>query len=96
MSNHFGDNQYFQRARENFVSDVAYVNAVKHLYKCGLSLEEIQKNCYYPVSMEQIQRVIQHYEEEKCSGKNEVEFVEETDAYGRTSFRMVKKNQGNW
>ena len=60
------ENTYFQKALANFTAEFAYVGAVKHLHDLGLAPEEIQKQLSYPVSLEQISRVIQEYEKEKA------------------------------
>lgn len=85
------ENEYFIKALKNFVSDVAYVQSVRHLYDRGLTVEEIKERCGYPVSIQKIEKVIEDYEKEKNSPQSEYTFVQETNAYGRKSFRMVKK-----
>lgn len=63
------DGKYFREALAAFAADTAYVRAVKHLYDNGLTPEEIKKNLLYPVSIEKIEKVIQQYEAEKNSIK---------------------------
>ena len=86
------ENTYFQKALANFTAEFAYVGAVKHLHDLGLAPEEIQKQLSYPVSLEQISRVIQEYEKEKANPEASVRFVQDTDQFGRKSFRMVRKD----
>lgn len=85
------ENRYFQQALSSMVTNVAYGDAVRHLYDRGLSVEEIHKELDYSVSVEKIKSVIADYEEKKASGESEYEYVEQQDSYGRRSFIRVKK-----
>lgn len=83
--------EYFNNALVSFTSDVAYVGAVRHLYDSGLTVSEIKHNLSYPVSEDKIRKVIRDYEQEKQGGAAEYEYIQETDAYGRRSFRRVAR-----
>lgn len=86
-------NQYFKNALAAYTADAAYVSAVRHLYDAGLSLEQIQRQLTFPATREQIERAIQDYEKEKKSPEAAYTYVQETNAYGRRSFRRVKKTE---
>ena len=75
------------------MSDVAYKKAVMHLYELGYSVEEIEKKSTYPVTKEQIANCILEYQKKQESKENAFRFVEETDAYGRKTFRRVRKEE---
>lgn len=84
------DEKIFGKALQNFTSDVAYKKAVRHLYNLGYSVEEIEKHSTYPVTKKQIEETIEEILAEQKSGKNKYEYIEETDSYGRKSFRRVE------
>lgn len=84
------ENQYFQKALSNFTAEYAYAGAVRHLYDLGYSPEKIKEQVGYPVSIEKIEKVIADYEKVKNSPEGEYEYVQETDEWGRRSFRKVK------
>lgn len=86
------ENFYFYNALSSFTADVAYVGAVRHLYDAGLGADEIQKRLTYPLSKEKIEKVIKEYETEKSKSASAYEFVQETDGYGRKSFRRIKRD----
>lgn len=86
-----GNPSEFHRALSNFTGEVAYAGAVRHLYQLGYGVEQIQSMLYFPASAEQIRKVIDAYDKELNSPEAEYEFVQETDPYGRKSFRKVKK-----
>lgn len=85
-------NSYFQEALSSMAAGVAYTDAVKHLYKQGLSVSEIQKNLTYPVSIETIEKVIVDYQEEMNKPESGYEYVQVVNAYGKKSFIRVRKN----
>jgi len=85
------ENKYFQEALANFTADFAYAGAVKHLHDIGYSTEEIQKKLAYPVTQEKIQRVIDEYEASRQNPDAGYVFIQDTDRFGRKSFRRVKK-----
>lgn len=85
------DNPYFQAALHKMASEFAYADAIVHLYKKGLSPEQIEKQLLYPVSIRNIEKVIADYEK-NLQTESSYEYVRDTDAYGRTSFRRVRKD----
>ena len=86
------EEKYFNRALSDLVSDVAYKQAVRHLYDKGFDAEQIQKQLTYPTTPEQIREVIKDYERDKRTGRDKVKYVEDVDSFGRISFRQVKEN----
>lgn len=84
------ENQYFREALSNFTSEVAFAGAVRHLHDLGYSVEKIRDNLAFPASVEQIRRVIEEYEERR-NAQEDFAFVQDVDAYGRKSYRKVKK-----
>lgn len=87
------ENRYFKEALSNFTSEVAFAGAVRHLYDLGYSVEMIRDHLTYPVSCEQIRKVIEEYEEKKKNPQKDYEFVQDVDAYGRKSYRKVEKHR---
>ena len=87
------ENKYIKEALSKMARAGAYENAVRHRYDLGLSLQEIQNNLTYPVSMEKIQHVIEEIEHEKQEPNSEYEYIQKTDEYGRKSFVRVLKEQ---
>lgn len=85
------ENQYFKAALHNFVSDIAYVKSIRHLYDLGYDINRIQDNISYPVSVETIEKVIADYEAELKSPHRDYEIVETTDRLGNRSFVRKKK-----
>lgn len=59
------EGKYFKEALASMATNMAYADAVRHLYDLGMKPEEIQKNMTYPVSIDKIENVIRKYEEEK-------------------------------
>ncbi|MDO5154898.1 MAG: hypothetical protein Q4D51_02940 [Eubacteriales bacterium] len=88
------ENRYFQEAVASMAAGFAYVDAVKHLYKQGYSVKEIQKNLTYPVSLEKIEKVIAEYEEKMKKTDSEFEYVQVTNEFGKKSFIRVSKEKG--
>ncbi len=86
------DNKYFQAALSKMVSEFAYADSVIRLHEKGLSPEKIREQLLYPVSIGNINRVIADYEKNKQC-ENQYEYVQETNEYGRKSFRRVPKNK---
>ena len=86
------ENTCFQKALANFTAEFAYVGAVKHLHDLGMPPEKIREQLSYPVSLEKIQQVIRDYENDKANPEAAVDFVRDTDSFGRKSFRMVRKD----
>lgn len=85
------EGRFFREALAGFVSETAYVGAVRHLHDLGYTVEQIRKDLFYPVSVRQIEEVIADYEAEKHSPERDYEYIQETDRYGKKSFRRVKK-----
>lgn len=85
------EGRYFKEALADLTSEAAYVGAVRHLYDLGYSVEQIKKNLLYPISVQQIERVIDDYVKRQDSPERDYEYIRETDQYGRKSFRRVKK-----
>ena len=65
--------------------------AIRHLHDLGMSPEEIEKNLTYPLSLSRIKEELSEYEKEKNSPDAEYEFVKTFDAYGRPSFKRVRR-----
>ncbi len=72
--------------------DIAARGAIRHLYDLGMSPEEIEKNLTYPLSISRIEQELKEYEKEKNSPDAEYEFVKTFDAYGRPSFKRVRRS----
>lgn len=89
------ENKYFKEALASMVEGFAYGDAVRHMYDKGCSVEEIQRNLDYPVSVKQIEKVIRDYEEKKSANVSKYEYVQQTDEYGRRSFIRIEKNKSN-
>ncbi len=88
----FMEESYFSQALSNFTSDFAYKKAVWHLHDIGYSIPEIAGRLDYPLSQERIAKLIEEYERMKSGPEAEYTFVQDTDAYGRKSFRRVKRD----
>lgn len=87
------ENSYFSEALSDFTSDFAYKKAIYHLHDIGCTVPEIAERLDYPLSQQRIAEVIAEYERKKNSPDDEYTFVQDTDAFGRKSFRRVKKDQ---
>lgn len=85
------ENKYFEKALHNFISDVAYVKAIRHLYDLGYDNIKIQKNLSYPVSIETIETVILEYEKEAMDPEKNYEIIETVDRLGNKSFIKRKR-----
>jgi len=85
------ENKYFKEALHNFISDIAYVQSIRHLYDLGYDAKKIQNNLSYPVSIETIERVISEYKTIKESPEQDYEIIETTDRLGNRSFIKRKK-----
>ena len=70
--------------------EMAAKDAIRHLHSLGLSPEEIAGRLSYPVSAEQIRKEISDFEAEKSSASPRYEYVRETDALGRSSYRRIE------
>ncbi|MDO4188177.1 MAG: hypothetical protein Q4D29_04230 [Lachnospiraceae bacterium] len=78
---------YFTDAVSNLTTQVAYKDAIRRLYDKGLSIDEIIKNCTYPVNEDIVNNVIRKYEQSKTKPK--ATYVEEYDKSGRKTFRKI-------
>jgi len=85
------ENKYFEEALHNFITDVAYVQSIRHLYDLGYDVCKIQSNLSYPVSLEVIEKVISEYKAYKESPDQYYEIIETTDRLGNRSF--IKKGK---
>ena len=90
--------EYFDKALNDFVSDVAYGDAIRRLADLGMTVKEIKLAIDYPVSEERIgQYVWKHFIDngvimlEKPDDKEFVryEYVKDTNSLGKVSFRRV-------
>ncbi len=89
------ENKTFRNALSNFTMDVAARGGIRHLYDLGYDAASIRAQLTFPVSEEQIKKEISEYDKEKSGAENgapQYEFIKETDAYGKTSFRRVLKS----
>ncbi len=86
----------FRRSLHNFTFDVAARGSIRHLASLGYSPEEIREHLSFPVSLSRIReelRQMEKEEKENAGGAPAYDYVKETDAYGRTSFRRVLKEK---
>ena len=56
------EGHYFKQALSSFSADVAYADAIRHLYDKGMDAIHIKEHLSYPVSIDIIEKVIQDYE----------------------------------
>lgn len=82
---------YFTDALANFTTEVAYKEAIRKLYKQGLSYEEIKKACIYPVTDDMITHTIEEYEQKSKAPASE--YVEDYDKFGRKTLRKKYSEQ---
>ena len=99
------ENRYFKDALGSFSRDAAYGAAIRHLTDLGHSAEEIRNELDYPLSLATIEKLMRKRlvetgklppetpEEEELLHSSACEYVKETDAFGRISFRRVKGKQ---
>ena len=85
------ENKTFRNALSNFTMDVAARGGIRHLYDLGYDATSIRAQLTFPVSEEQIKKEISENEPVPVSFLQD-EFIKETDAYGKTSFRRVLKS----
>lgn len=74
--------------------EMAARGAIRHLYDSGFTPEEISLRLSYPVNISRINDEISLYEKEKASPEADYEFIRTTDAYGRSSYKRVRKDDG--
>ncbi len=90
---------YFQTALSNFTTEVACGGAVRHLTDIGYTLNQICDRLDYPAPRLKVQRIMmEHLYEKRILLREEptmeifagrTRFVQEQNAYGRRSLRMV-------
>ena len=73
--------------------EMAARGAIRHLYDSGLDPKEIAGRLSYPLELSVIEAEIEQYKKEKASPYAEYEFIRTTDAYGRSSYRRVRKDE---
>ena len=66
--------------------------AIRHLYDSGYSIKEIADRLTYPLPVSRIEKEISDYEKEKSSPDAEYAYIRTTDAYGRSSYKRVRKD----
>ncbi|MCQ2499177.1 MAG: hypothetical protein MJ133_09350 [Lachnospiraceae bacterium] len=92
----------FNQALNNFTMDVASGGAIRYLAKLGYTVNEIADKLTYPAPIGVIKETVWKYYlnegiirldwnplQKEGQFIENVEFVKDTDAYGRTSFRRV-------
>lgn len=72
--------------------EMAARGAIRHLYDSGYSIKEIADRLTYPLPVSRIEKEISDYEKEKSSPDAEYEYIRTTDAYGRSSYKRVRKD----
>ncbi len=85
------EDRIFQKALSDMSFDFAARGAIRHLYGLGYSAEEIRDRLSYPLSLERIREELALIEKERTDPVEKAEYERVTDAYGRSSFRRVKK-----
>ena len=90
----------FQSALSNFATDVACGGAIRHLTDIGYTLDQIVARLDYPTSRERAQRIMMEHlyqsrvllreEPSEALFEEQMQFVEEQDAFGRRSLRKTK------
>ncbi|MCR5251043.1 MAG: hypothetical protein K6E50_10600 [Lachnospiraceae bacterium] len=85
------ENRIFQKALADMSFDFAAGGAIRHLHSLGYSPEEIASRLSCPVPIERIREEIAAFEAEKESNAPLYDYIKETDAAGRTSFRRVPR-----
>ena len=84
----------FDQALSNMSFDMAARGAIRHLHDSGYTAAEISERLSYPLSIPRIKEEISLYEEEKSSPDAKYEFIRTTDAYGRSSYKRVRIDEG--
>ncbi|MBR6256282.1 MAG: hypothetical protein IKR23_02795 [Lachnospiraceae bacterium] len=86
------ENNVFNNALSNMSFEMAARGAIRHLYDSGYSIKEIADRLTYPLPVSRIEKEISDYEKEKSSPDAEYEYIRTTDAYGRSSYKRVRKD----
>ena len=95
-------NDFFKSALNDFATDVAAGDAIRHLADKGMTIEEISENLTYPASVDNIRSVVwKHYQnngtirldkpENNRAKPVKVDYVLEHDIYGHSSYRRVEE-----
>lgn len=93
---------FFKTALNDFTSNIAYGDAIRHLAKKGMTVTQIKKNLTYPASIEQIRDIVWKYyissgiirlekPENNNSNITKTKYVIDRDKYGRSSYRKVEE-----
>ena len=85
------EDRIFQKALSNMSFDFAARGAIRHLRELGYGAEEIRERLSYPLSLERIREELALIESEQADKTEKAEYERVTDAYGRSSFRRVKR-----
>ncbi len=85
------EDRIFQKALSNMSFDFAARGAIRHLHALGYDAEEIRERLSYPLSLERIREELALIESGQDSKEEKAEYERVTDAYGRSSFRRVKR-----
>lgn len=95
--------EYFKEALSDFTYDMACGGAIRHMTDKGYSVRQIVEQLDFPAPYEKVQKTVYRYLCDKgillCERpKNDrlpqkTEYVRDYDAYGRVSFRMVRKEE---
>ena len=93
------ENEYFKQALSNFVMDVASGGAIKHLTNQGYTVQQIVDKLDFPTPYEKVQELVWKQlvdsgcvllEEPGSGAEHEkVDYIQEKDSFGRSSFRRV-------
>lgn len=97
------ETNYFQSALSSFVTDAACGGAIRHLVDIGYTLDQIVDRLDYPAPRAKVQRIMMEYlyesrvllreEPSEELFAQQVQFVQEQDAYGRRSMRKIAVDQ---
>ena len=93
------ENRYFHKALSDFTHASASGGAIRHLTDLGYTVKQISERLDFPTPYERVQRDVWErlkengviLSEEPGSGgrKEKVNYIQERDRFGRTSFRRV-------
>lgn len=96
--------KYFSKALNNFISDVASGDAIRHLADKGFTVPEIVSHLSFPTPEEKVRSVVwKHYIETGVIRLTEpdnepltkITYVKEYNQYGKSSFRKVTETIDN-
>ena len=65
------ENQYFNEALGNFVTDFGYGGAIRHLVDHGYDTDKIIREFHYPLSRDAIDKIVTDYKKSKEQRKSE-------------------------